>query len=141
MLCRWGFFCSPLTNFSISTAAAWRSMAERLPANPACPQSKQKDRKINPVFCYLSLKAILSAATFKSTIGHVRAVTAVGSSNTTTTVYDMITARFCCRLIAFFLFIFLVHVFTPSFIINLSAFHSTLKYAYGKLASPISESD
>jgi hypothetical protein len=75
---------------------------------------KQKDRKYHPVFCYLSLKAFLSAATLKSATGHVRAVTAVCSDNTTATVYDMVTARFCCRLIAFFLFIFVVHVFTSS---------------------------
>ena len=65
-------------------------------------------------FVNLSLKAFLSAATLKSAIRHVRAVTAVCSDNTTATVYDMITARFCCRLIAFFLFIFFVHVFTSS---------------------------
>jgi len=71
---------------------------------------KQKDRKYHPVFCYLSLKAFLSSATFKSAIGHVRAVTAVCSDNTTATVYDMVTTRFRCWLIAFFLFIFFVHV-------------------------------
>jgi len=57
---------------------------------------KQKDRIYDPVFCYLSLKAILSSTTFKSAIGHVRAVTAVCSNNTTATVYDMVTTRFRC---------------------------------------------
>jgi hypothetical protein len=75
--------------------------------------SKQKDRKLDPVFFsnYL-LKHIMSAATFKSAIRHVWAVTAICSNDTTATVYYVITTRFSCRLIAFFLFIFFSHVFT-----------------------------
>jgi len=61
------------------------------------------------LFLHLSQEDVWSAATFESATGHVRTVTAVCSDNTTATVYDMITARLCCRLIAFFLFIFVVH--------------------------------
>jgi len=61
----------------------------------------------------------MSLATFKSATGHVRAITAVCPDNTAASVYNMITARFCCRLIAFFLFIFFRHVFTPLIIEHL----------------------
>ena len=64
------------------------------------------------LFLHLSRKDVWSAATFESATGHVRTVTAVCSDNTTATVDDMITAGFCCRLIAFFLFIFFVHANT-----------------------------
>jgi hypothetical protein len=74
----------------------------------------------------------MSAATFKSAIRHVRAVTAVCSDNTTATVYDMITARFCCRLIAFFLFIFVAHAITSSlfrifFLLDIIVMQTTLR--------------
>jgi hypothetical protein len=73
----------------------------------------------------------MSAATFKSALRHVGAVTAVCSDNTTATVYDMITARFCCRLIAFFLFIFFVHDSTSSlfrifFLLDITVMQTTL---------------
>jgi hypothetical protein len=51
----------------------------------------------------------MSAATLKSAIRHVRIGTAVSSDNATAVVYDVITAGFCCRLIAFFLLIFFSH--------------------------------
>jgi hypothetical protein len=57
----------------------------------------------------MSLKAIGSAATFKSAARHVRTVTAVCPDNATTVIYDMVAARLGCRLIAFFLFIFVIH--------------------------------
>jgi hypothetical protein len=75
---------------------------------------KKAGYHIRPIF-NLSLKASMSAATFKSAIRHVRAVAAVCPDYTATPVYDMETARFGCRLIVFFLFIFLVHVFISLF--------------------------
>ena len=72
------------------------------------------------LFLYLSRKDVWSAATFESATGHVRAVTAVGSDNTTATVYDMITAGFCCRLIVFFFFSFLSMLTPPNYSASVS---------------------
>jgi hypothetical protein len=83
-----------------------------------CPTKKRPEIASGLLFIYYK-KHFMSAATFKSAIGHVRTVTAVCSDSTTEGVHDMIAARFCCRLIAFFLFIFFVHVsphhYTASF--------------------------
>ena len=74
---------------------------------------KDKDRISHPVLCYIEYDMyIMSLAAFKSAIRHAGAVTAVRPDNTAATIYDMITARFCCRLITFFLFVFFGHACT-----------------------------
>jgi hypothetical protein len=51
----------------------------------------------------------MSAAALESAIRHFRTITAVFPDNATATVNDMVTAGAGCRLIAFFLFIFIFH--------------------------------
>ena len=71
---------------------------------------QKKDRISHPVLFYMEHDMyIMSLAAFKSAIRHARAVTAVRPDNTAATIYDMITARFCCRLITSFLFVFFGH--------------------------------